>query len=263
MRYKNSLRNKIKLLRKRPLYRLKILLHYLYKREEKAPVFIITTRRSGSNLLLSYLNSVPNVSFLSEILNAGMYYGLRGRFISPQAALRHVIQSINHCRHRICGAKLLKVHLETHRLNLETLKKVFPNAKFIILYRKSLFDQFVSLKIAEKTNVWLWRDDHPVPPPPPVRINAAEFKVWSEGTRAFYENLTQKAWLRHCSVVIDYESLFANSQKVFDRTLFPFLGVPSSKVSSSLKKQNEKPLREVIENFDELKNLDGVYQEYR
>ncbi len=262
MQYKNSLRNKIKLLRKRPLYRLKILLHYLFKREERDPVFIVTTRRSGSNLLLSFLGSVPEISFLSEILNPGMYYGVRSHWISRRSVLRHMIHSINHCRHRICGAKLLKIRLEAHRLDLETLKKIFPTAKFILLYRKALFEQFVSLKIAEKTDVWLWRDAYPAPQPPPVRISSVEFEAWSKSTRAFYHNLTQKAWLRECSVTIDYESLSADPQKVFDEILFPFLGVPSSAVSSSLKKQNTKPLHEVVENFDELKNLNGIDQEY-
>src|SRR5207244_4288556 len=105
----------------------------------------IATRRSGSNLLLGCLNSIPGVSFASEILNTSMFYGIRGRWITKKTVLRHIAYSINDCKHRICGAKLLKIQLDAHGLHLEDLKKHFPNARFIILYRRSLLEQFVSL----------------------------------------------------------------------------------------------------------------------
>ena len=90
-------KNRTKLVRKRSAHRFKIFLKYYTNREEKDPIFIITTRRAGSNLLLGYLNSIPSTSFATEVLNKSMYYGIRHRAISKKAVLRHLAYSINYC----------------------------------------------------------------------------------------------------------------------------------------------------------------------
>ncbi len=53
-----TFKNKFKLLRKRSFHRLKIFFEYKLARVQKEPIFIITTRRTGSNLLVDYLNSM-------------------------------------------------------------------------------------------------------------------------------------------------------------------------------------------------------------
>jgi len=249
--YKNSLKNRIKLLRKRPAHRLKIFFDYLFKRREIEPVFVIATRRSGSNLLLGYLNSIPDASFASEILNASMFYGIRNRLISKSAVLRHIVYSLNHCESKICGAKLLNVQLDTHRLSPEDLKKHFPCARFIILHRKTLLRQFVSLKIAETTGVWQWTDGD-YPPPPAVRISIPEFQHYQRNINSFYKGLSGKKWLKDCSIKVSYEDLADDAQKVFDELIFPFLRLPQSKVSSPARKQSPDELRKIVENYREI-----------
>ena len=150
-----SLKNRTKLVRKRSVHHARIFFTYHLKKEAKEPVFVLAARRTGSNLLLSYLNSVPGVSFALEILNESTYYGIRSQFVSKNAVLRHVAYSLNACENKVCGTKILKTQLETHRIGMDDLTRCFPNARFIILYRKSLVDQFVSLKIAEKAEAQL------------------------------------------------------------------------------------------------------------
>jgi len=88
-----------KKIRKRAWYRLKIFLKYFFKRTAKEPVFVIAKRRSGSNLLLSYLNSVPDLSFWPpEPLNWRMYYGVRKNRVSKKAVLRHLAYTLNSAR---------------------------------------------------------------------------------------------------------------------------------------------------------------------
>ena len=262
MKYNNSLKNKIKLLRKRPVHRVRIALNYLFHCRLVEPIFVIATRRSGSNLLLSYLNSVPEASFASEVLNHSMYYGLRDRFISKAAVMRHIEHSLNDCSGKVCGLKLLRIHLEDHSLTLEELKMRFPGARFILLYRRSLLEQFVSLKTAEMTNLWIWKNASEPPAPPSLRLDAGEFDAFSRNIRGFYQELFRKEWLRACSVTLSYEELVGDPQRIFREVLFPFLGLPEMSVKTPLKKQNTRDLHRMVQNFGEFVAAENAYQEY-
>ena len=244
------LKNRTKLVRKRSAHRFKIFLKYHLKKESKEPVFIITTRRTGSNLLLDYLNSIPNVFFAGEVLNRDMAYGLRGRLITKRSVLRHIAHSINNCEHKICGAKFVKVHLDIHNIGIADLKKLFPNARFIVLYRQSLLEQFVSLKIAEITDTWHWKESFALPPS--IHVSVPEFKEFCKQIKRFYGEVFESDLLNNCSTVISYEELQTDPQKVSNETIFPFLGLRPCAVSTNLKKQNTKPLSEIVENYEEV-----------
>lgn len=211
---------------------------------------MIATRRTGSNLLLSYLNSIPNASFAGEILNQSMYYGVRRRFISKKTVMRHIAYSIHDCPRILCGAKIIKIHLDSHRISLFDLKALFPNGRFIVLYRKSILDQFVSLKIAQATDTWQWTNGFKLPPS--IYISPAEFKEYSQMTKAFYEGLFKYSWFKDFSIVVSYEDLAENAQEIFNETVFPFLRVPPSPVQSCMIKQNTRPLCQLIENYQEI-----------
>lgn len=246
----NILKSKAKLIRKRFYHRKKIFLKYYFKRSKKSPVFIICSRRTGSNLLLSYLNSSPLVSFAGEILNWDMYYGLRRKFISKRAVLRHIRHSINDCQKTICGAKLLKLRLEVHHLTIADLQTIFPEAKFIILYRKSLFDQYISLQIAETTKQWTWNSGFKLPKE--IVIDPPIMQKFSQGTKNFYNNILNSPGIRERSAIISYEELTADPQRIFDQKIFPFLGIPSFGISTQMKKQNTKNPWEIIKNYKDI-----------
>ncbi len=244
-------KNRTKLFRKRAVHRFKIFCNYWFKkRTEKEPVFVIALRRTGSNLLLSYLNSIPNASFAGEILNKSMSYGLRQRFISKKTVLKHIAYSIQHRQHRLCGAKFVKIHLETHRIGLLDLKSIFPALRFIILYRKSIFDQFVSLKIAQVTNTWQWTSQFKLPLS--LRISPKEFQEYCVNTKMFYTKLLKEEWLKSCSVVLSYEDLAGDVQALFNESVFPFLKFSPTPIQSDMVKQNTKDPREFIENYEEI-----------
>ena len=246
-------KNRSKLFRKRSAYRLKIMAGYYFKKSRKDPVFILTTRRTGSNMLVDCLNGVPEVSLKPEILNESMFYGLPGRFISKKAVFRHIVHSVYDCPRRIGGAKFLMVQMEKHRLSAADLKALFPSAKFLILYRRSIVEQFASLKIAETTGAWLWNDQFRLPES--VHMDIAELQRFCGEIKYFYSKLFGEPWLKDCSRLISYEALTADTQKVFDEVIFPFLGLPRVSVSSRTRKQNIKPLEEIVANYDEIRPL--------
>ena len=241
-----------KLFRKKAWHRLRIFLKYHFRRQEKEPVFVIAKRRSGSNLLLSYLNSVPELSFIPpEPLNSQMYYGIPEKGISKRTLLNHLAYSLNDNPTKICGFKMLFFRLKKYNLTLDDIRMRFPKAKFLILYRRSTLEQFVSFKIAEKTNHWLWTRDFKLPGS--LKPDLGEFRDFCELNRNYYAQLFQYPWLRTCSRVLAYEDLAADPQRVFDEKIFPFLRLPSFPVSTTMVKQNSKPLEELLENFKELK----------
>ena len=187
-------KDKTKLFRKKTWHRLRIFLKYHFRRQKKDPVLVIAKRRSGSNLLLSYLNSVPELSFLHpEPLNPKMYYGIPNRKISKRSLLDHLVRTLNDNPTKICGFKMLFFRLKKHELILEDIRARFPNAKFLILYHRSLLEQFVSLKVAEKTDQWLWTPDFRLPDS--LKPDAGEFREFCESTRRFYDELFKYPWL--------------------------------------------------------------------
>lgn len=249
------LKNKSKLLRKRVMHRFKIFLHYHFSRSEKEPIFIIAMRRTGTHLLLSYLNSIPNVFFATEILNRDAFYGLRQRFISKKAALKHILYSIYYCQSRLCGAKLIRIHMENHKLSLTDLIKLFPNAKFIVLYRKIVLEQYLSLKIAENTDTWGLTKDFKLPLS--IHIDRNELAAYYASTKKYYEELIKDPCLKGRSILLSYEELANEAQTTFDKRIFPFLGLSSFPVSSQVMKQTTKKPREIVENYEEIKDFDG------
>ena len=257
------LKNRTKLIRKRSMHRFKLFLKYHLNREEKEPVFIIATRRTGSNLLLGYLNSIPEASFAPEILNKSMRYGLRSGFISKKAVLRHIAYSINACEEKVCGTKIIKLHLENHKINLEDLRRHFPKARFIILYRRSILHQFVSVQIAEATNTWSWTNQFQLPSS--MVINVPELLEYCKMIKGFYRDIFSHGWLKERSIVMSYEELAESPQEIFERTVFPFLGLPVSPVASEAKKQNTKKTHQIVQNYKDVIPWIGhplTYQDY-
>ena len=247
-----------KLFRKQSWHRLCIFLKYHFRQKEKEPVFVVANRRTGSNLLLSYLNSVPELSFAPpEPLNSDMHYGIPRETISKKAILNHLAWTLNDNPTKICGFKMLFFRLEKHALTLDDIRARFPTAKFLIVYRRSLLEQFVSLKIAEKTNCWLWTRDFRLPDS--LRLDPGEFRDFCARTREFYGQLFQFPWLRTCARVIAYEDLAADPQGAFDAKIFPLLKLRSFPVSTAMVKQNSKPLEKLVENLEELKPFDKKF----
>src|SRR5262245_32166378 len=100
----------------RSSYRLNLLLRHSRPRPACKPIFVLSTLRTGSNLLVSYLNSMRGVRIAGEILHPDQMAGVP-RGISKTAVLRHIQLSLNRCDAEICGAKLPSVHLQSHDLN--------------------------------------------------------------------------------------------------------------------------------------------------
>ncbi|HVE13364.1 MAG TPA: sulfotransferase, partial [Elusimicrobiota bacterium] len=205
-----------------------------------APVLILSTARSGSNLLLRMLNSVEHVCLAGEVLNPGNSFGI-DRSAKPEAALRHVFYSAyDRPRGSIGGAKLLLEDMRALGIGVSQLASILPTARFIILYRESLLEQYVSLQIAAATGIWKVETAAPAGRPHVVAIDPEDFREFCESTRQSYEEVLGFPGLAARSSIVCYEDLARDPERYLNERILPFLDLPPAAVKPPLRKQRTR-----------------------
>lgn len=246
-----------KIVRKRFLHRARICFRYSFRASDKRPIFVISTRRSGSNLLISYLNSIAGVAMQDEILHPSMYYGLRSRWISKRAVIRHVRHSLYFSDEPVTGAKFHMRDMDAHGLKLDDLARAFPAARFIVLYRRSLSEQLVSLRKAEKTDTWVSYENN-TRPVIKIRLGVGEILEYETKIRRFYEFVEAASVEPSRRLWLTYEELAQDPQRTFHERILPFLELPPRKVSTNMKRLSRFPFSQVVENYEEVRSwLEG------
>jgi LPS sulfotransferase NodH len=228
--------------------------YLLHPRRKQTPLFILAEPRTGSTLLGDYLNSLSGVAIAGEILSPTLPVGLSPHGSSKQSALRHIAWSIGALGEEIAGAKFLLDQLELHGVTLEDLRQKFPTARYLLIYRASLVEQFVSFQVAKKTSKWVGRGNDERYQGK-IHVDPQEFTAFCRRERDKYAALLSHDWLTQCAQLVCYEELAANPQAVFDRVVLPLLGRTSSPVATSMVKQIDRDMRDVIENYTEVEPL--------
>ena len=135
---------------KRLKHRCKLLQRYwLCSHKPYMPVFVLATYRSGSNLLIDYLSTLPQVQCYAEVLSPWLPIGPPHGELSAKQALRHIRYSLQSLKAPIRGCKLMLDQLAACRLSPADLRTAFGEAKFVILYRQSLAEQLLSCRAAQ------------------------------------------------------------------------------------------------------------------
>jgi LPS sulfotransferase NodH len=228
------------------------------------PIFLLTSGRVGSNLLASYLGSIAAVSVRGEVLNPDAPEGIRERFVTRAATLRHLRRSLYGLRPRpgieriVSVAKLHLPQLERRGIGVDDLRGAFPDARYIVLFRRSLGAAYVSRLVARKTGQWLLLDDA-ARIEARVRVEPEDLRRYCQRMRAAYGAVAAVPWANGQAAVVSYEDLVGDPQGMFTRVLFPLLGLAPSPVRTTLRKQNVRPLSEIVENHAEVAHLlDGA-----
>jgi LPS sulfotransferase NodH len=237
-------------------HRLNLFLRYGRSRIPTKPVFVVCSLRSGSNLLVSYLNSTPGVSIAGEILHPDQVHGVPRTGVSKKGVLKHIRRSLNKCGAEVCGAKLPSVHLKLHNMNVRELHDYFPTSKVILLYRRSIADQYLSFQVARVMKRWRWGDGRdPQQPSEKVRIDRNEFLKYARELKDFYARTLSLDGFRSYAIVVSYEDLVAKPKELFDTQLFPFLGLAPSPISTTQVKAIKGHPSEVVEDYDSVRDL--------
>ena len=212
------------------------------------------TARAGSYLLTSYLHSLPDVAMRGEVLNPDEPQGLRADPRHRDVALRHI--RINLCSQSaaVSGVKILLGQLAPHGLTVADLCAVMPDTRFLIIYRRALAEQYVSMLIAKQTGSWnLTR--HGTRRRVAVDIDPTDFRRYCEATRRGYRELFAHSGITQRALVVAYEALVADADGLFRSRVCPFLGVRHHPVRTSFFKQNPYALVDKVRNYDEVASL--------
>lgn len=218
------------------------------------PVFVVSAGRTGSQLLADYLNCLPGVTVLDEVLNAEKVVGLPARLVTQRGVERHLRHSIEILPGPVRGAKLLLSQMEQRRLGPERLRELFPGVRFVVLYRRLLAEQYISLQMANATGRYAARSPDG-PSAQRVHVDPDDLRRYYDRVKARYRAVLAQPWVRERSVVVSYEDLTTDPQGVIDERVCPLLGVPSTVVTTTLFKQNRRSLADTVANFEEVREL--------
>jgi len=218
------------------------------------PLFVIATCRSGSNLLLSHLGQQPGVAMLGEVLCHLVPSGPRRPGIPSRSAIQHIRRCLQAERSPIRGCKLMLYQLANCGLTLNDIHSAFPHAKYIIIYRQSLAEQFLSQKSAEQTKQFVLLPGEKARKAE-LTINADELRWYCNYTRNEYRQVLEHSWLRERSVLLSYEELTADADYWLKQQICPLLDVSPVMPKERLVKQNTLPLAQRIKNYREVAAL--------
>lgn len=251
---------------------------------------ILGSARTGSNLLLSLLSAHPQIKTYGEVFNLDTLpeENLREALEDP---IKFFLQKV--CKaHRpeiaAVGFKMFYDHLtkdylqksvdisnaapRLHKKLTEFSRFVEDNypweilderfrttweflradrsVKVIHLKRRNMLYTLVSLKKAFSTDQW-WSLKSSSQITPPIHLEPEECCRYFDKLDNFATE-ADRAFADHPKIDVTYEDLTAKQEDTLQR-IFMFLNVPCVPVTTRMKKQNLAPLRETVDNYDQLK----------
>jgi LPS sulfotransferase NodH len=208
--------------------------------------FIVLTRsRTGSNLLLSFLNSHPNVFSDGEI-----FAKLHGK--DPLARLDSAFgrQPRNI---KAKGFKIFYYHPLDAKADALWERLAGQNDIHVIhLTRRNILRTLVSRKIATIGDSWTGtRFDTAGPAGKRVTLTIEELNEGFRQTRE-WEQAAEARFREHPLLHVTYEELVQDPRATSAR-LTDFLGVSFNEPRTGLRQQNPEGLRKLLSNYEELK----------
>jgi len=156
---------------------------------------------------------------------------------------------------RAVGFKIFPEHLD-NKVGMGVLWDWLEGQRVIAvisLHRVNLLAYFLSLQIAQRTKTWLPRPDERLEGAgarETVSIDPGQAEAAFE-RRLRYRRLVQERFSQHPFFELSYEELAENTQPTLGRVQL-FLGVKRQALAPATLKQEVRPLREAISNYDEL-----------
>ena len=215
---------------------------------------ILSSGRSGSTLLVQFLNCHPSISCHGELLNREKLNSnlvVDGRGFNQGMLIRYILSRLLPLNpfKPLTGFKVFNEQLEYCKLPLSRLTSGLCNPPIVVLYRENLLETYVSLRIAESNDIWFSEDI----------VNSCSFEVqWKD----FFEYCVgeRRRWeksMRHLSVTRDrvlflsFEELVSGREEAMGR-IFGFLNLKNCYVVACSKRQNPQPLEEKVSNCSEI-----------
>jgi len=252
---------------------------------------ILSDARTGSHMLAQALDSSPLVICFRELFNGQLdliQYDVEGYDNRDEAdfALRkedplRFLRERIFCEHPGIDAVGFKYHY-MHWTFPGVLDELTGDDDLYVLHltRRNQLRMFVSLKLAEETGVWLVRTPAGQKPSiasqvlrapanalarlrgtPVPEIKGREKPRVHVDVTEFYEFMVRADLRKHRNVErfskhpmheVVYEEMVADPEPIFDEAQ-RFLGLEPIKLTIETRRQNPEPLRNLIENYEELR----------
>jgi LPS sulfotransferase NodH len=223
--------------------------------------FVVITRpRTGSNLLINGLRTHPEMQVFGELFRGGVSEAVKGSVrqsastFFEESVFKHYPKSI-----KSVGFKIFYHHpvwdeaggVWRHLCQMDDLRVIH-------LRRANLLRNFVSMKIAQKTDIWKESGETANPASDKrVEISAEECIAFFDRATA-QEQETDEKFVARPLMRISYEEL-ANGYDEVMRGVQAFLGVRQINLASMTRKQNPEALRHLILNYEEImRSLTGT-----
>lgn len=224
----------------------------LSKSKDYIPFVILSEPRSGSTMLHTYLNSHTQVKSYGEVLRENIEANAIDKETAPY------IDTLAFKPHtptlKAIGLKLFYEYYKDPRYT-ESFRYVVNrnDVKIIFLIRRDILKVYVSLKIAQKTNVWSSVKSATNEPRPQITIDRNDYiKFREEHLR--HRRLFTTLLKDHPLLEVAYEDLVQNPQPIL-KSIQQFLGVKPKVLFTLLKQQNPGSVESLITNYDEVKDI--------
>jgi len=221
---------------------------FLFGRKDYVKFIVMTRSRTGSNLLISLLNSHKNINAQGEIFRR-----LNGR--NAQNILSGIFPKKS--LHKCFGFKLFYYHpLDSSQNDYDLIWKQITSdrsIKIIHLTRENLLRVHVSRLIAGKTDDWANAKITNVIKDKTVKVDPSELIKDIETTKNYILK-TRRLFEHHDVLEITYEDLINNRQDTLDLIL-NHLNQERLMLQSDLIKQNPEKLDDLISNYNEVKEV--------
>lgn len=217
----------------------------LFGHDDYVPFIVLTRSRTGSNLLLSFLNSHPNVFCEGEIfakLDGADPLRRMNRALGRQP--RHI-----HAK----GFKLFYYHpLDANAGAFWAELERRSEIRVIHLTRDNILRTLVSRKIAGIQGAWTGtrhdagdaRDKRVIVTPEELEEGFQDTRGWEESAKGRFGS--------HPVLSVSYEGLVRDPKDCY-QVLCRFLGVPAGQPRTTLSQQNPERLKDLLRNYDALK----------
>ena len=227
---------------------------------------IIGVARTGSTLLTGLLNAHSQALVFGELFRSLHDIGWDIQpFLDcqgPRLLELHRREPVTFLRRHIfrrwpsnyaaVGFKLFYYHARTGA-QIRVWEHLAADTNICILHikRRSLLDQYYSLQLAHKTQVWATQRLH-IEKPPLIRLDVEECRQHFASVRAGEEECEMR-FRGHAIKDLYYEDLVANQDREMD-DVQGFLGLQREKLKPNTVRQRTRPLSELIANYEELRN---------
>jgi LPS sulfotransferase NodH len=210
--------------------------------------FIVMSRsRTGSNLLMSLLNSHPNIHAEGEVFSH-----LRGRPYTRVLARTFARQAFFV---KAKGFKIFYYHPQDDPSGeIWNSLAAMDDLHVIHLKRRNVLRTLVSRKLAGVEGRWRSAPGSNQQRPPSdvsVSFDVPELEHGFRETRA-WEQAGEERFHDHSVLTLEYESMLDRFEETSCQVL-SFLGVPQQRLTSPLEKQHTRSLRDMVVNYDALK----------